>query len=192
VTKPDDQKSKEGISIPVVVASRPVVSHAQSAVRVNQKHIEPNATDMLLKQPAVSNNIQQKESQLASAQKQFMSHGSSNLSVSPTGVVREAVSQTTPQSDSSSVGEVNEIVKGMEDKKRLEEELRVETEREARVDELIENQTYFVHFSNATGSLKNIGVVLFVGLLVLLAIGYILVDLDIIPLSIKLPFELFK
>lgn len=192
MTKADDQKSKEGVSIPVVVASRPIVSHAQSAVHVNPKSTEPNATDILLKQPSVSSDIQQKESQLASAQKQFMSHSSSNLSVSPTGVVREAVSQPAPQADSSSVGEVNEIVKGMEDKKRLEEELKAETEREAKVDELIEKQTYFVHLSSSTGSLKNIGIVLFVALLALLAVGYVLVDLDIIPLSVKLPFELFK
>ncbi len=96
----------------------------------------------------------------------------------------------------SSGEEVKKDAADAEDKKLAEqivEKVPTELDKQARLGELIESGEYNVTIKQASGGSAKTFFVTLLGVLIVGAIAaYILADLEVIDLGIKLPFELFK
>lgn len=85
---------------------------------------------------------------------------------------------------------VDELAKSVTDKKKAAEQARLEAERDQHVQELINSKKYAVPIGHSGSSGRSArGISLIIGLLLLVAGGYLLVDAEVVGKNIKLPYE---
>ncbi len=166
--KPEDQKNmaadvaKPGTT-PASATSRPIIVSRTAAVS----------------DPMVSSTPAQPEKP-APAADVAVSSGSMKPRIEPTKAAQEVLKDATKESDEANADEPIEKVEA--------------TDKQARLGEIIESGEYNVSIKQKNASINAVTFIVTVLSIVLVAVVvvFLLTDLKIIDLGIKLPFELFK